>query len=297
VAEDRSSWGLRAGSVVGRGHRVVRALGGGKRTEVLLATDDGGAGRVVVKVLRPGQSEAALRALAGEAAVVGSLEHATFPRLVAAELDAQPPHIVLEHLDGPRLSTRLRRRGPLPVGEAVELAAGLVDGIRYLHGRGFVHLDVKPSNTILSGWPRIIDLGVARSAAAAARTHGVVGSHRFQSPEQHHVEVFGGLTPRADVWGIAITVLTALRGGSPFGPLRDAHDQRRVLTRDDVAAIALPRHVPAELASVLRDALAWSPQDRPTAAELADRLTPLAATIAVGPSSAGMPRRTHDDPG
>lgn len=296
MAEYRSSWGLRAGSVVGRGHRVVRALGGGKRTEVLLATDDGGT-PVVVKLLRPGQSEAALRALAGEAAVVGSLAHATFPRLVAAELDAQPPHIVLEHLDGPRLSTRLRRNGPLTVADAVELAAGLADGIRYLHGRGFVHLDVKPSNTILSGSPRIIDLGVARSTAAAARTRGVVGSHRFQAPEQHHVEAFGGLTPQADVWGIAITATTALCGSSPFGPLRDEHDERRVLTRDDVAAIAFPRQVPAELASLLRDGLAWSPQDRPTAAELADRLASLADTIAVGSSSAGTSPRTHEDPG
>jgi serine/threonine protein kinase len=268
----RPSWGLSAGDPIGDGRAVVRVLGGGKRTEVLLATDEERGTPVVVKVLRPGVDGAGRRALAAEAELVGALAYPVFPRLIATELDAEPARIVLEHVEGPRLSTLARKHGPLAEEQLAALAVELVRGICYLHDRGYVHLDIKPSNTIMAAVPRVIDLGVARTIEAASRVRGVVGTHRFQAPEQHHAEPFGGLTPKADVWGVAVTVLFAAQASSPFGPLRDVHGERRPLTEQDVEGLTLPRWLPRGLAAAIGDALAWRPDDRPTAAELVARL-------------------------
>lgn len=269
---ERPTWAFTAGDALGDGRTVVRALGGGKRTEVLLATDEELGAPVVVKVLRPGVDGAGRRALAAEAELVSALAHPVFPRLISAELDAEPACIVLEHVEGPRLSTLARKHGPLAEEQLAALTRELARGIAYLHDRGYVHLDVKPSNTIMAAVPRVIDLGVARTIEAASRVRGVVGTHRFQAPEQHHAERFGGLTPKADVWGVAVTVLFAAQASSPFGPLRDVHGERRPLTEQDVEGLALPPSLPRGLAAVLGDAMAWRPGDRPTAAELVARL-------------------------
>lgn len=271
----RPAWDLAAGDVIGAGRTVVRPLGGGKRTEVHLARDDASGRLVVVKVLRPGSGDAARRALRAEADLVADLDHPGFPRLLDVVLDREPVHLVLEHVDGPRLSTHVRQQGPRSGDALVALGRRLADAVAYLHGRGYVHLDVKPSNTILGDPPRIIDLGVARTVAAAARVRGTVGSHRFQSPEQHDPAGFGGLTFQADVWGVGVTLAFAARGSSPFGPLRDERDQRRRLTVRDVDTLELPDTLPPALAATIRAAMAWEPDARPTARELADRLAAL----------------------
>lgn len=275
---DRPSWRLAPGDAVAGGRRVVRPLGGGKRTEVVLARGEAG-DLVVVKLLRPGAPPAAARALRFEGDLLARLEHPLFPRLVEVRDAPEPPQLVLEHVPGPRLSTALRRTGPLPGGEAARLAAELADGLVALHDAGAVHLDVKPSNTIRSGRTRLLDLGVARATADAAAVRGTVGSHRFQSPEQHDPAGFGGLSPATDVWGVGVTVATALRGRSPFGALRDEAARRRPLGPDDVAHVELPDDVPPALAGLVRDAMAWSPADRPGMDVVAARARELGRTV------------------
>ena len=268
---DHPSWHLEPGDVVA-GRRVVRRLGGGKRTEVLLAREEPGTELVVVKLLRPGASGAAARALAAEAELLGRVTHVLFPRLVElVDDDAGRLALVIEHVPGTRLSSRLRRTGELPAPAAAALAASLADGLAALAAGGHVHLDVKPANTILSSRPRLVDLGIARSLAAAADVRGRVGSHRFQAPEQHDPEGFGGLGPATDVWGIGVTVATALRGRSPWGALRDDDGRRRMLTRDDVGTLALPGGVPAPLDRLVREMMAWDPGARPPAVAVAAR--------------------------
>jgi serine/threonine protein kinase len=272
---DRPSWELVPGASVAGDRRVVRTLGGGKRTEVLLIEDWAGNGLAVAKLLRPGAGAGAHDALVAEGRLLARLEHPLFPRLLEARIDEEPACLVLEHVPGDRLSVALRRQGPMPPEAVVELVVELADGIASLAALDHVHLDVKPANTIRSVRPRLTDVGVARTLAEAARVRGTVGSHRFQSPEQHHPARFGGLTAAADVWGIGVTAATALRGRSPWGPLTDAAGERRKLTEADVGRVELPARTPASLVELVRAAMAWEPGDRPPAAELAARVRSL----------------------
>lgn len=269
---DHPTWGLEPGDPIGPGRTIVESLGGGKRTEVVLARDENAGELVVVKILRPKSSTGSQRAMRAEAELVGAIDHPVFPRLLDSRLKDEHPHLVLEHVTGPRLSTHIRREGPLDAHRLSALAVELADGLRYLHGEGYVHLDVKPSNTILSESARIIDLGIARTLARAKATTGIVGTHRFQSPEQHHPGEFGGLTPAADVWGIATTILFAAAGSSPFGPLRDENDERRKLTRADVEHVYIPSDLPHPLVDLVRAAMSWDPDDRPTAYDFVHEL-------------------------
>lgn len=124
-----------------------------------------------MKVLRPGRltDVGAVRGLQGEAEVLASVNHPAIARLLQPGLDAEQPHIVLELVDGPRLSTLIRRFGPLEVEQAASLVAEVASALHYLHGASIVRLDVKPKPRHGSAVPadRPQHRAVVRSGRAA----------------------------------------------------------------------------------------------------------------------------------
>src|SRR5262249_22458785 len=81
-------------------------------------------------------------------------------------------YLVLELLRGDDLSRVLRRRGPLPVAEAVEYAQQAARAISLAHARGIIHRDLKPANLFLADREgvapiiKVLDFGIAKFAAA-----------------------------------------------------------------------------------------------------------------------------------
>jgi WD40 repeat protein len=79
------------------------------------------------------------------------------------------------------LSEVLRRRGALPVTECARIGAAVADALAFLHGRGLVHRDVKPSNIILvGGQPKLADIGLVAGLNAA---RSFVGTQGYIPPE------------------------------------------------------------------------------------------------------------------
>ena len=240
---------------------MLRRIGGGRRYEAMLVWDEHRLAVLVAKVLRPDQARepAALQALAHEAAVLQRLAHPVVVRAFGAVTDGKFPHLVLEHLDGPTLDELLAREGPLALEQLLPLALHVASALHYLAAEGVVHLDVKPSNIVMGGPPRLIDLSVARTLEEAATVRVPIGTESFMAPEQRAPD--GRLGPPADVFGLAGTLCTALTGIKP-------PDLQR-----------LPRRTPRELSAVLHAGLDPDPASRPAAAELASALEPLVAAL------------------
>ena len=256
---------LGEGEEIAPGRTALRALGGGHRYDAYLAWDEALHTVVVCKVLRPHLRDdaRALAGLAGEWEMLERLRHPVIVRGLDATLDGPRPHLVLEHLEGPRLSTLVRRYGPLPVEQLVPLALELCSALHYLRERDVVHLDIKPSNTIMGAPPRMIDLSVALSTDEAAALERPVGTDAYMAPEQ--CDPRGGFTvgPQADVWGLGATLLWAATGEPPFGePDRDAPDGPRrwpqLAARPD-----RPQRLPDDLAELILGCLAHDPAQRP----------------------------------
>lgn len=274
AASRKSSWGFAEGDELVPGRHVVRLLGGARRYEAYLAWDDDLRALVVVKIVRPELVEApgVLAGLAGEARALERVRHPVIVRAFDAVLDGERPHLVLEHLDGPRLSTLLRT-SVVALEQVLSLGLQLASAAHYLSRRGIVHLDVKPRNVIMAGPPRLIDLSIARPHEELTTLTEPVGTDAYMAPEQCLPERFGELGPPADVWGIGATLYEALAHRTPFDRSAERFPQ---LTQ---AAAPLPREVPVEVAGLLLAALAPSPGDRPTAAQLADALEPIVARL------------------
>ena len=276
-----SSWGFSEGDVIVPGRHATRLLGGGRRYEAYLTWDDALYALVVVKIVRPAllQSGSARHALAGEAHALRSLNHPSIVRMFDAVVEGERPHLVLEHLDGPRLST-LTRRYRVIVEQLLPLALELCSALHYMHGRGFVHLDVKPRNVVMSGRPRLIDLSVAATTDAVSAFTRPVGTDAYMAPEQCDPERFSEIGPASDIWGLGVTLYEAASRSLPFPPATNAKATGAArfpqLSADPVP---LGKEAPPELGEVILACLERRPEDRPTALDLAQTIEPWTASL------------------
>ena len=265
-----TTWGFAEGDEITPGRQAVRLLGGGWRYEAWLAWDERLRALVVAKLLRPDQAAdpGARRVLAAEARMLARLAHPMLVRSFAAEPAGERPHLALELVEGPRLSTLIRRYG-LILEQILPLALNLCSVLHYLAQERVVHLDVKPRNIIMAGSPRLIDLSVAREIDELRALRSHVGTDAYMAPEQCDPERWGEIGPPSDVWGLGVTVHEAFTGELPYPrPSRALpHPQ---LVREPRPADGIPLVLQGLLVSCLEP----RPADRPTANELGDALEP-----------------------
>ncbi|HUF85108.1 MAG TPA: serine/threonine-protein kinase [Acidimicrobiia bacterium] len=279
---EKQSWNLEDGDEIAQGRFVVERMGGGRRYEAYLAWDEHLLTLTVAKILRPDRVEdpKAAQALRREADFLSRLAHPVLVRGFDAVYDGPYPHLLLEYLDGANLRQLLRRHGPLPLEQLLPVAINVCAALHYLAAEQVVHLDVKPGNIVVGVPPRLIDLGSARTLEAVAQRRKPIGTVAYMAPEQCDPAAFpGGIGPAADIWGLGATLYHALTGEPPFprSPDLDADaaptERYPQLVADPPPA---PRGGPPALAELVEEMLARDPADRPAAAEVAERLEPIA---------------------
>ena len=272
---ERPTWGLAEGDAIAPGRTILRALGGGRRYEVFLVWDDHRLAVLVAKLLRPelAGDGAAVRELEREGEALARLAHPVIVRGFDVVSGGRFPHLLIEHLEGPTLRDLIVRDGALPLEQVLPIGLHVASALHYLAAEGMVHLDVKPDNVVMGAPPRLIDLSVARTVAAAERLRRPVGTDGYMAPEQCDA-AFGPVGPPADVFGLAATLHHAVSGERPF-----ARDGAQRFPQVERGPAPLPRRVPGALADLLRSALARSAAERPAASELAAGLEPLVSTL------------------
>lgn len=274
---EASGWGFQEGDDIVPGRYVLQRLGGGRRYEAYLAHDDELLSLVVIKILRPNRvsDEGALRGLRDEHAALQKLNHPSIARGFDAVLDGDRPHVVLEFLEGPRLSTLIRRYGRLPLEQSLPLAVQMSSALHYMHEREMVHLDVKPSNIIMAAPPRLIDMSIARSFDAAAALTVPVGTDAYMAPEQCVPSSHDVLGPAADIWGLGVTLYEAVSGELPF-PKHTESSYPQIHMEPEPFDHKV---VPPAIAALIERCLDPDPAARPTARRLAEALEPLVALL------------------
>ncbi len=271
------SWKFERGTEVVPGCTALEKLGGGHAYEAYVAFDERRYCPVVVKIVRPHlvADAGTLRGLRREVDLVGQLNHPVVVRGFHADVGGDRPYVALEHLQGPRLSTLLRKSGSLQPEQYLPLALQLSAALHYLAAEGVVHLDVKPSNIIMGPTPRLIDFSVARTAEAASDLVDVVGTDRYLAPEQAEPPASPG--PAADVWGLGVTLFESVNGERPFpdGVKDDEADPAQRWPQLEADPRPFTRDAPTEVVDVISACLARDPADRPTPAAIFEAMEPL----------------------
>jgi eukaryotic-like serine/threonine-protein kinase len=215
---------------------------------------------VAVKVLREVEHQ---RRFAAEARTLAGLQHPNLVRLLDAGTDNGDAFLVLELLGGATLR-ELLGRGPLDPARVARIGTETAAALEYIHRRGIVHRDVKPSNLMLdeNGSVRLADFGIARllGGSSATTTHQLIGSMPYIAPEQLEG---GSVGPPADVYSLGLVLIECLTGQRVFdGPPAEAAAAR--LSRNPYVPAGLPAPWPA----MLRAMTARGPAARPTAARV-----------------------------
>lgn len=275
-----ASWQFGEGDEIAADLTAVALLGGGIRTEAWLAWDARLHSPVVAKLIRPDQltDARAREAMAREAATLAALQHPSIVRAFRAEVDGPRPLLVLEALDGPRLSSLLRRFGPLASEQVVSLAVNIASALAFMHQAGYLHLDVKPRNLIIGASPRLIDLGLARRQADVGLLTSPIGTDAYMAPEQCATDRLANIGPPADVWGLAATLYEASSGRRPFEPTP-------AVRFPQLATLAAPldARVADPLRSLIEAGLRPDPEARPALASVLatlDEMYPAAQAVA-----------------
>jgi len=202
-------------------YTIIRALGAGGMGAVYEADDLESGRRVALKVLShrldsPDARERFFR----EGRLAASINHPNSVYIFGTEEVGGTPVIAMELVPGGTLQERVRARGPLPIGEAVDCVLQIVEGLSAAQRIGILHRDVKPSNCFIGegGGVKIGDFGLSISTAvrtepALTATGAFLGTPAFCSPEQLRGEE---LNARSDMYSVGATLFYLLTGRTPF---------------------------------------------------------------------------------
>jgi eukaryotic-like serine/threonine-protein kinase len=223
--------GLAPGTRLGP-YRVDALIGEGGMGEVYRARDTKLDRDVAIKVL-PSQFATDASRLARfdrEARLLASLNHPNIAHVHGLEEAGGVHAFVMELVAGEDLAVRLRR-GPMPLGDVLEVARQVADALDAAHEKGIVHRDLKPGNVMITpdGLVKILDFGLAKPAIgdgsadaptdsattldAGTREGVVLGTAAYMSPEQARGKA---LDKRTDIWAFGCLLFEMLAGRRAF---------------------------------------------------------------------------------
>ena len=159
-------------------------------------------------------------AMASEAKLLSALDHANIARLRDLEFDENGhPILVLEYLGG-RSMEQLLRAGSVSIHRAVTWLQQISDAVDYAHRKGVTHLDLKPSNVIITedDSAKVIDFGLARLDGfyqSDPKRDGIRGTPAYMSPEQARGEA-SKISSQSDIFSLGAILFRILTGAPPF---------------------------------------------------------------------------------
>ncbi|WP_422924578.1 protein kinase domain-containing protein [Singulisphaera sp. PoT] len=160
------------------------------------------------------------------------LGHVTLAHLLSA-LDASAPRTgsalvsALDELDPPEAAVAATPGRAILAGRSYARAmagwgANLAEALQFAHERGILHLDIKPSNILVTsdGMPLLLDFNLANSPPDGDedKPSRFGGTMAYMAPEHLEALISGGVAAvdcRADIFALGVVLYEAL-GGDPF---------------------------------------------------------------------------------
>jgi eukaryotic-like serine/threonine-protein kinase len=274
-------------------YAIIRALGRGGMGAVYEAEDLENGRRVALKVLShkldsPDGRERFFR----EGRLAASINHPNSVYIFGTEEIGGTPVIAMELVSGGTLQERVRDRGPLPIGEAVDCVLQIIEGLAAAQRLGILHRDIKPSNCYVGedGAVKIGDFGLSisttvRTEPALTATGAFLGTPAFCSPEQLRGDE---LNARSDMYSVGATLYYLLTGRTPFEAKSMVQLLATVLEQRAPSPRKLRPDIPQPLARAILRCLEKPPGERfKSYAELSQALAPFGSS-APTPATLGL---------
>jgi TonB family protein len=255
-------WKTWEGRVVGGKFPLRQWLGGSDHSAVFLTDGHGRSDqKAAIKLIAedPAQSESQ-RARWRAAAQLSHPNLIRIDEIGRCQMNDTPLLYVVMEFAEEDLSQILPQRA-LAAGEVTEMLPPLLDALSYLHGKGFIHRRIKPSNILAVGEL----LKLSSDQIATPTEAGGVGTRRdvYDAPET----AAGIESAAGDLWSVGATLVEALTQKPPFAQDTPARDR------------GVPATVPEPFRGIARECLHEDPKRRCSIADIKARMQPSARSV------------------
>lgn len=248
-------------------YRVLRTLGVGGMGVVYEARSDGNDDEIALKTLLR-LSPTGLFGFKQEFRRTASLSHPNLVSLYELSQDDGVWYFSMELVHGKQLLHYVWNGTEFP-GPKIAAARlrhalpQLLDALSFLHDHDVLHLDIKPSNVLVTkeGEVKLLDFGLSKVDSGVDSGSGAVfaGTPGYMAPEQ----IWGTHTKACDFYAVGATLFEAMTGQLPYvGPVRST-----LLAKSKHPAppvLDVEPDVPIELAEVIDALLDLEPSSRAT---------------------------------
>jgi serine/threonine protein kinase len=173
--------------------------------------------------------------------------------------------IAMEYIDGATIDDKIKDQGKLPLNEALEIIAAVLDTLDFAHRKGIYHRDIKPSNIMIDkkGQVKIIDFGIAKAETDPSLTlaGSACGTPAYMAPEQ--------FTPThdtnyalVDIYAAGTTLFTMLTGECPYQGDNEFAIRDAKLFSDVPKLRSHNTDIPKKVEDLVVKAMAKEPQNR-----------------------------------
>ncbi|GAA1357495.1 serine/threonine-protein kinase [Saccharothrix algeriensis] len=247
-------------------YRIDGVLGRGGMSVTYRATDVRLGRKVALKVIGEHlTADAEFRErFVDEARNTSAIDHANIVPLYDFDEVDGLLYIAMRLVDGQDLASHIKD-GPISPARTLTLLGQVAEALDMLHGKGLVHLDVKPANVLVTTKEAarehvyLADFGLTRRGATGHRTRtgDFLGSPTYAAPEHLRGEPLDG---RTDQYALACMVFACLSGRPPFqGGVQDVIQGH---LGAEVPALTSLVALPPGIDDVLRKGTAKDPNQR-----------------------------------
>lgn len=192
---------------------------------------------------------------------VERLNHPNIATVHDSGREGDRAYIATEYHEGLDLDDLIARNMPPPADLAVELVAGVADGLAYAHRHGVIHQNIAPAYiTVLpNGGVKLSGFGIAALQSGRRPDSALQGTPAYLAPEQFSGKPVDG---RTDLFSLGVVFYRLLTGKAPFEGDTAAEVMYQIVrkpARWPSRVIAL-EHRGFDV--ILAKALAKSPEDR-----------------------------------
>ncbi|EOA20200.1 hypothetical protein CARUB_v10000495mg [Capsella rubella] len=211
------------------------------------------------------QAKECIQQLEGEIKLLSQLQHQNIVRYRGTAKDEANLYIFLELVTQGSL-LKLYQRYQLRYSVVSMYTRQILDGLKYLHDKGFIHRDIKCANILVdaNGAVKLADFGLAK-VSKLNDIKSCKGTPFWMAPEVINPKRNDGYGSPADIWSLGCTVLEMLTGQIPYSDLEPVQALFRI-GRGTLPEI--PNTISQDAQDFILKCLKVNPDERPTAAEL-----------------------------